>query len=145
VVGRMSKEFNEATVKAEAEIHFTSKPEVKIEPEGKIISRGFTEACLDLGDDPEEPNPKILDALEGLRVLTDYSFSYTLLPKTGKFVGWYAHVQFNSIEEFKKISYVRDLSLFSALAFEDWPDYALNASGQRSHVFMGVQNPEESK
>jgi hypothetical protein len=141
----MSKEFNEVTIKAEAEIHFKSKTEIRTEPEEKIIYRGFVEGCLDLGNDPENPDPKILDALEGFRVLSDYSFSYTILSKTNGFIGWYAHVQFNSIEEFKEISYVRDLSLFSALAFEDWPDYALNADGQRSHVFMGIQDTNETK
>lgn len=137
-----SKEYVDK-VKAEAEVYFAKIALAPSEPAEKVVARGFTEACVDLGDG-QEPSPKIVDALEGLRQLTDGGLSFTVLSKTTG-PGFYAHVLFDSIARFKAISAERDMSLFAAIAFEDWPAYALRADGGRAHVFAGVGDVNERK
>lgn len=136
-------EYDDKT-KLDAEDVFVKKLVVEIvDPEEKVIKRGFVEACVDLGDGAE-PSAKIVDALEGLRRITIGGLSFAVVAKTTG-VGWYAHVLFDGIERFKAISAERDTSTFAALAFEDWPAYALRSDGGRAHVFAGVGDEDEVK
>jgi len=110
-----------------------------------VYKRGFSEAIVDLGDG-DEPDVKLLDALEGFQLLQTVG-GFTVLPKQGA-PGFYAHVLFTSPVHYAALDRViafSDHISTKAVSFENFPEWALTKEGSRAHVFMGVGDVEEKK
>lgn len=115
------------------------------EPPQDVYKRGFSEAIVDLGDG-DEPDVKLLDALEGFQILRAVG-GFTVMPKQGA-PGFYAHVLFDSPERYAALDRViafSDHISTKAVALEQFPEWALTKEGSRAHVFFGVGDSEEKQ